>query len=112
MPRREEEEEEAAAETAVAAPTPSSGKTGKFRKEKPWDVDGIDHWCVASSVAPRLSAGGPLTAGFWGLRKLEKFSREDNPGGLLEESSFATLFPKYQGAPRGAGVEDASASET
>jgi ribosomal RNA assembly protein len=42
-------------------------------KEKPWDHEGIDHW------------------------KNEPFSKEDNPTGLLEESSFATLFPKYRG---------------
>ena len=36
------------------------------------DHDGIDHW------------------------KVEPFSKEDNPAGLLEESSFATLFPKYR----------------
>ncbi|KIY95901.1 hypothetical protein MNEG_12062 [Monoraphidium neglectum] len=46
---------------------------GKHKKDKPWDHEGIDHWAV------------------------QPFSKEDNPGGLLEESSFATLFPKYRG---------------
>ena len=44
-------------------------------KPKPWDHEGIDHWAVP------------------------KFSKDDNPTGLLEESSFAILFPKYRGAP-------------
>ena len=29
-----------------------------------------------------------------------KISREDNPGGMIEESSFAVLFPKYRGERR------------
>lgn len=45
----------------------------QHRKEKPWDHDGIDHWVVP------------------------KFTKEDNPTGILEESSFAVLFPKYRG---------------
>lgn len=70
-----EDERGAAAvdESAAAAAASSSGKKGKHRKPKPWDHDGIDHWTVP------------------------KFSKEDNTGGpLLEESSFATLFPKYR----------------
>ena len=48
-------------------------KKMKHRKEKPWDTDDIEHW------------------------KVEKFDPAWNPSGLLEESSFATLFPAYRG---------------
>lgn len=46
---------------------------GKHDKPKPWDTDDIQHW------------------------KLEKFDPSYNAGGMLEESSFATLFPAYRG---------------
>ncbi|KAI1424843.1 eukaryotic type KH-domain (KH-domain type I) [Xylaria sp. FL1777] len=45
----------------------------KHRKEKPWDVEGTDHW------------------------KIEPFAASDNVGGTFaEESSFQVLFPKYR----------------
>jgi ribosomal RNA assembly protein len=44
----------------------------KYRKDKPWDTDDIDHW------------------------KVEDWNPEHLKGSLLEESSFATLFPKYR----------------
>ena len=43
----------------------------KYRKDKPWDDESIDHW------------------------KLEPWNPEAMSGSLLEESSFATLFPKF-----------------
>ncbi|KAI1304274.1 Ribosomal RNA assembly protein mis3 [Mortierella claussenii] len=48
------------------------GKQGKYRRDKPWDTDDIDHW------------------------KVEEFKPEYNPAPFTEESSFATLFPKYR----------------
>lgn len=48
-------------------------KKDKYRKPKPWDDASIDHW------------------------KIEDWNEGDMSGGaLLEESSFATLFPKYR----------------
>ncbi|CZT98095.1 hypothetical protein PFAG_00224 [Plasmodium falciparum Santa Lucia] len=47
-------------------------KKKKYRKDKPWDNENIDHW------------------------KVEKFTQEDNKHHFLEESSFKVLFPKYR----------------
>eukprot|EP00744_Colponema_vietnamica_P008227 GILI01011758.1.p1 GENE.GILI01011758.1~~GILI01011758.1.p1 ORF type:complete len:408 (-),score=114.92 GILI01011758.1:90-1217(-) len=47
-------------------------KKQKYRKDKPWDDGTVDKWTI------------------------EPFKPEDNPTGLLEESSFATLFPQYR----------------
>lgn len=46
---------------------------GKHDKPKPWDDPSIDHW------------------------KVEKFDSSWNAGGMLEVSSFSTLFPEYRG---------------
>ena len=55
--------------------TPAVNKNKRYRKDKPWDTDDIDHWAIAP------------------------FTDADNLGGrFLEESSFATLFPKYREA--------------
>ena len=44
----------------------------KYRRDKPWDNEEIDHW------------------------KVDEFKAEEVNGTFLEESSFATLFPKYR----------------
>ncbi len=46
----------------------------KYRRDKPWDSEEIDHW------------------------KADQWTDEDNTKSkpFLEESSFATLFPKYR----------------
>jgi ribosomal RNA assembly protein len=56
-----------------AAQQPLKRRKDKYRKDKPWDTDDIDHW------------------------KIDKFEEKDNTGGTFaEESSFATLFPQYR----------------
>lgn len=45
---------------------------GKHDKPKPWDDESIDHW------------------------KIEKFDSSWNESGMLEVSSFSTLFPQYR----------------
>ncbi|EMS48653.1 hypothetical protein TRIUR3_13014 [Triticum urartu] len=67
----------ASADEANAAAEGTEGKNwqrkGKHKKEKPWDDDpNIDRWTV------------------------EKFDPSWNEGGLLEVSSFSTLFPQYR----------------
>jgi len=39
-------------------------------------------------------SSGPIDNA-WAMT-IPEFKREDNPNGLIEESSFATLFPKYR----------------
>lgn len=54
--------------------TDTTSKNRRHRKCKPWDTEDIDHW------------------------KIDPFTPEDMPAPLTEESSFATLFPKYREA--------------
>mmetsp|Transcript_15932 Transcript_15932/g.24817 ORF Transcript_15932/g.24817 Transcript_15932/m.24817 type:complete len:390 (-) Transcript_15932:102-1271(-) len=65
----------ATAETDDQQPTKKNHN--KYRRDKPWDNEDINHW------------------------EIDKWDEEKDqlPGGhLLEESSFATLFPKYREA--------------
>ena len=60
---------------ATSSSSSSSGKNHKkYRRDKPWDNADIDHW------------------------KVDEWKDEDNTVSkpFLEESSFATLFPKYR----------------
>jgi ribosomal RNA assembly protein len=63
-----------AGESGAAASSSSAGGKNhrKYRRDKPWDNENIDHW------------------------KIEEWKDEYTRGPLLEESSFATLFPKYR----------------
>ncbi|KAA8544763.1 hypothetical protein F0562_019533 [Nyssa sinensis] len=51
---------------------PRTKHKGKHDKPKPWDDPSIDHW------------------------KIEKFDPSWNVGGMLEVSTFSTLFPQYR----------------
>eukprot|EP00041_Stephanoeca_diplocostata_P013897 m.248432 g.248432 ORF g.248432 m.248432 type:complete len:405 (-) comp19505_c0_seq6:1766-2980(-) len=53
--------------------TEQKSKKNKYRRDKPWDHDGIDHW-----------------------KEVEYTEEQGKKNTLVEESSFSTLFPKYR----------------
>lgn len=52
----------------------NSKNHNKYRKDKPWDSEDIDHWKIQEWTEDDVKQSKPF----------------------LEESSFATLFPKYR----------------
>ncbi|KAE9606242.1 hypothetical protein Lal_00024754 [Lupinus albus] len=67
------EDETEANDVAVTNEENAPKRKGKHDKPKPWDDDpNIDHW------------------------KVDKFDPSWNEGGMLEVSSFSTLFPQYR----------------
>lgn len=62
------------ADTTPSASTPAlePSKNKKHRKDKPWDDETVNHW------------------------EVPQFKPDEIKGPFLEESSFATLFPKYR----------------
>ncbi|KAA8495546.1 KRR1 small subunit processome component-like [Porphyridium purpureum] len=64
--------DDAGASEGASGPSAELPKNKRYRKDKPWDVDGIDHW------------------------KVEQFDKEHASGSFLETSTFSTLFPVYR----------------
>ena len=89
---------DAQASTEDASTQPIS-KNKRYRKEKEWDTDDIDHVHSPQACSTQSVFGPPIwqcEANAWEQWKVEPFTKQDNPNPFMEESSFATLFPKYR----------------
>lgn len=58
-------------------------KKKNYRKDKPWDGDHIDHWKIEVRCYSIYN-------------KPQEWKDDDMKAPLLEESSFATMFPRYR----------------
>ena len=82
-----------------AAPVP---KKQRYRKDKPWDTPDVDHWKLEEwkdeCGLQRFASGAVEERAMcsWDLPVCIVLRvRRYSPGAFLEESSFATLFPRY-----------------
>lgn len=79
--------------------TETKSKNQRHRKDKPWDNDTIDHWKVLRSELFWLLlifSSCSLTHLLSFFSQIEPVTQEEGLSAPLEESSFATLFPKYR----------------